>query len=137
VRLPGVLDATVRYLVLTGIGLLLLAVLPREALGAASLWHLYGSPGPTAAMLLGLAVALAAWIYFAVVVVALRAARRPDALIVAAFAVDAAALVAFVVAVGMGRGAAAMGLLALGGVAQLAIAARVQQRADELGRSSR
>jgi len=130
-----VLDATVRYLVLTGIGLLLLAVLPSGALGTASVWQLHGRPGPTVAILLGLAVIFAAWIYFSVVVVAMQAARRPDTWITVALTVDVVALAAFLAAVVMGRDDVAVALLGIGTLAQLAIAARVQQRTDRMARS--
>ena len=67
-------DATARYVLLTCVGVLLLAALPATALGDRPLWWVFGRPGPTLVSLIGIVPIVAAWLYFIVVVVVKRSA---------------------------------------------------------------
>jgi hypothetical protein len=67
VRIPAALDATVRWLVLTLVGVGLFVVLPAGAFGSDPVLKIPGLPGPTLANLAGIGVILAAQIYRVIV----------------------------------------------------------------------
>lgn len=127
-KLPAVLDATVRYLVLTGLGVLLLAVVPTSAFGSSPAWRFLGRPGPTPANLLGIAVIVLAWVYFAVVVIGLHGAHRLAGSGRLVLVADAAALVGSVIASMYRLDALVIVLLLVATVAQLMLARRVGRR---------
>lgn len=128
-RLPGVLDAAVRYLVLTAVGALALVVVPDAAFGAAPAWSFLGRPGPTPANLVGLGLIALAWLYFALIV-AMRGARWSWAFVRLAVLMDACALVAFAVATAYRLDVLGAALVVAATVAQVFLLARLQHGAD-------
>ena len=99
-------------------------MVPTAAFGSTPVYRLLGTPGPTPATFVGLAVIAAAWAYFVVVVVALDARRRRDPFIIAALACDIVLLVTFAVTSLHHLDALGATLLLAAAVLQLAIAAR-------------
>lgn len=67
VRIPAALDATVRWLALTMVGVGLFVILPSGAFGSDPVLTIPGLPGPTLANLAGIGVMLAAQIYRVIV----------------------------------------------------------------------
>lgn len=118
------LDASVRYAVLTAVGVLLLFAVPTEALGATPAWTIAGRSGPTHANLVGIAVIMAAWIYF-MIVVGIRAAGGSDPVCWVALFVAVGAIAGFGVASLFGFDSLALVLLAVGFAAQLALSLRL------------
>jgi len=123
-RLPGTLDATVRYFVVTGLGLLVLAVVPASVLGPAPLWRLPGRSGPTAANLLAVALIIAAWLYLSLIVGRVAVAQ-PDAAARVLLAVSFVGLVVFVLTASSRLDAVSVGSLAVATAAQVGISWRV------------
>lgn len=127
-QLPPVLDSSVRFLVLTAVGALLLIAVPDGAFGGAPVWMFAGRPGPTVANLIGMGVILAAWIY-SMVVFSIRAAGHPDPICWVALTVDIVGFVGFVAMSLAGLDGIALGLLLLAIAAQLALPLRLGRTA--------
>lgn len=123
-RLPGVLDAAVRYLVLTAVGLLLYFWVPADVFEPAPAWIFAGHPGPTHANLIGMAVILAAWLYF-MVVFGIRAAGQHDRVCWVALVVAMGAAPTCCLAALAGETIAARVLFGVVALAELALAVRL------------
>jgi len=134
-RLPAIPDATVRYLILTSVGVLLLAVLPATALGDRPLWRVLGHPGPTAAHLFGIVPIVAAWVYFVVVVVVKRSAWSRGALCRAILIAGWLGLLLAVVALMLGARQLGVVVLLFVVATHLGVAARLGQAASGIDRS--
>lgn len=94
-RIPTVTDATARSIALTLAGALLLMIVPRDAMGTATITQPLGLVGPTAAQLFGVALVFTGWVYFVVVVVVLHAVKLADRVCPAAVVLDGAGIVLF------------------------------------------
>jgi hypothetical protein len=134
-RLPAVPDATVRYILLTAVGVLLLAVLPGTALGARPLWRLLGQPGPTLANLIGIIPMAAAWVYFLVVVVVKRAAWSRGVACRLALTLGGVALAGALTTLLLGLRTVGIGLLLFAAATHLVVAFRVGRGASVIARS--
>ncbi len=137
-QLPPVRDATVRYLVLTVAGIILIWMVPDSAFGDGPVWEVFGRQGPTAANLIGIALVVAGCAYFTVVVTVFRGLRSRDPLCRAAVMIDWVCLVGFFPAMAACLTSLGVALLCVATAAQLTIAARAgrgPQRPFHLGRS--
>lgn len=128
-------DATIRSGLLIAVGVLLLALLPATALGEEPLWLLASQPGPTLANLVGIVPIVAAWLYFLVVVVVLRAVRRRDVVCRVALACGVLALATAVVTLLWGWRPVALGALLAAAASQLVVAWRLWRPAALLPRT--
>lgn len=126
--IPPVRDATIRYLVLTLVGALLLSLLPDGVFGTAPLWRFLDGAGPTLANLVGIVVVTAAWIYFTLVVIILRG--RPGFCRAGCLAVDVLAFAVFLLTALAGATELAVGLLALPAAASLALSYIMERQAS-------
>ncbi len=117
---PTARDAAVRRLVLTAIGALLLAVVPPGVLGGTPVWSVFGGPGPTPALVLGLVCVLAAWLYFSLLVFMRRGSRGLVGHL--PLVVDSLGLLAFGVATALGLTYTAVGALLAAATVQLIVA---------------
>ncbi len=134
-RLPAVPDATARCVLLTAVGVLLLAVLPATVLGDRPVWRLLGQPGPTVANLIGIVPIAAAWVYFVVVVVVKRAAWSRGLTCRLALAFGAISLAGALALLLAGQRAVGIALLFVAAATHLVIAVRLGRAASGIDRS--
>lgn len=120
-------DATVRYMVLTLAGVLLLAVVPSCAFGETPLWSVAGHAGPRPANVLGIVFVAAGWVYFTVVVSVLRVRHSNDAACRVALIADVLLMAGFLAAASLGQLPLGFALLVAATLSHLVIAARLEQ----------